>query len=327
MTMKYVTAFLLAMLMLAGANAATIKVAFVINEGANVMDIAGSWEVFQDTMLDDDKETMPFELYTVAPSKTPLHTTGSGRPGMTITPDYGFSDAPAPDIVVVGAQSGGPELREWLKRQHADGKTVLSVCTGAFQLARAGLLNGKSATTHHWYLGNFAEEFPDVKLVREVRFVQADPHTYTAGGLSSGMDLSLHIVAELFGQQQAQRTANYMEYQGTGWKTNAGVAVLTAPVKRQLWRGRIKPDTEILLHVLTTGASSTYTTDIPALHVADAPTRVKTADHLVTFSLAVGDGVATFSGSGEAGATAISGTFIQDGVAYPLTLSLSARDL
>lgn len=328
--MKYLMSGLLAMLTmlaLAGANAAPIKVAFVVSEGANLMDIAGPWEVFQDTMLDDDKETMPFELYTVAPSRAPLHTTGSGRPGMTITPDYSFADAPAPDIVVVGAQSGSAELREWIRHQHAAGKTLLSVCTGAFQLARAGLLNGKSATTHHWYFGNFAEEFPEIKLLREVRFVQADTHTYTAGGLTSGVDLSLHIVAEYFGQLQAQRTANYMEYQGTGWKSNSGVAALSAPVKRQLWRGRIKPDTEILLHVLTTGASVTYTTDIPALQLAGIPTKVKASEHQVSFSLAVGGSVATFSGAGEAGATAISGIYTQDGVAYPLTLLLSAQNL
>lgn len=324
--MKYLIACLLA-LMLAGANATPIKVAFVVSEGANLMDIAGPWEVFQDTMLDDDKETMPFVLYTVGPSTAALHTTGSGRPGMTVTPDYSFADAPAPDIVVVGAQSGSPQLRDWIKQQHAAGKMVLSICTGAFQLARADLLDGKAATTHHWYFGNFAEEFPDIKLVREVRFVQADTHTYTAGGLTSGVDLSLHVVAEYFGQQQAQRTANYMEYQGTGWKSNAGVAALTAPVKRQLWRGRIKPDTEILLHVLTTGASSTYTTDIPALQLEGVPTKVTSSDHGVSFSLAVGGGTATFSGAGAAGATTISGTFTQDGVAYPLTLSLSVQNL
>lgn len=210
--MKYPIASLLFMLMLCGAHAGTIKVAFVLSEGANVMDIAGPWEVFQDTMLDDDKGTMPFVLYTVAASKAPLHTSGSGAPGMTITPDYSFDDAPTPDIVVVGAQSGGLALREWIKRQHAADKTLLSICTGAFELANAGLLNGKPATTHHDYADTLHKAFPDIKLVREVRYVQADPHTYTAGGLTSGIDLSLHIVAQYFGDKQAQRTADFLEY-------------------------------------------------------------------------------------------------------------------
>lgn len=216
--MKYLIACLLTMLALANAHAATIKVAFVLSEGANVMDIAGPWEVFQDTMLDDSTGSMPFVLYTVAASRTPLRTSGSGAPGLLITPDYSFDDASAPDIVVVGAQSGGLELREWLKRQHSAQKTMLSICTGAFELAHAGLLNGKSTTTHHDYADIFHKTYPDVRLVREVRFVQADPHTYTAGGLTSGIDLALHIVAGYFGEPQAQRTADFMEYQRAGGK-------------------------------------------------------------------------------------------------------------
>jgi transcriptional regulator GlxA family with amidase domain len=209
--MKYLIAGLLCVLMLGGAQAAPIKVAFVLSEGANVMDIAGPWEVFQDTMLDND--AMPFVLYTVAASKAPLHTSGSGAPGMTITPDYSFDDAPVPDIVVVGAQSGGLALREWLKRQHAADKTLLSICTGAFELANAGLLNGKPAATHHDYADTLHKAFPDIQLVREVRYVQADKHIYTAGGLTSGIDLSLHIVAQYFGDKTAQRTADFLEYQ------------------------------------------------------------------------------------------------------------------
>ena len=137
-----------------------IKVAVVVSGGANLMDIAGPWEVFQDTSLKDShgKKVTPYELYTVAPEKAPLHTEGSNHPGMTITPDYDFADAPAPDIVVVGAQSGGQGLSAWLQKMHAQRKLVISVCTGAFQLGKAGLLDGKQATTHHWFFGDFQRE-------------------------------------------------------------------------------------------------------------------------------------------------------------------------
>lgn len=69
---------------------ASIKVAIVLSERATVIDFAGPWEVFQDTMMEDShgNHVMPFELYTVAPDKKPVHTSGSGRAGMTITPDY-----------------------------------------------------------------------------------------------------------------------------------------------------------------------------------------------------------------------------------------------
>lgn len=191
----------------------TIKVAFVLSEGATVIDFAGPWEVFQDT-----DSRMPFELYTVAPSKMALHTSGNNQHGMIITPDYTFADAPEPDLVVIGAQSGGPGLSDWLQKIHKDKKIILSVCTGAFKVAQAGLLDGRQATTHHQFTDKLASDYPNVKVVRSVRFVQSDPIIYTAGGLTSGVDLALHIVETYFGRAVAQKTADYMEYQGTGWK-------------------------------------------------------------------------------------------------------------
>jgi len=191
----------------------TLKVAFVLSEGATVIDFAGPWEVFQDT----DSQT-PFELYTVAPSNTPIHTSGNAEHGLTITPDFTFSDAPEPDLVVIGAQSGGPGLSDWLRRVHGDRKVIMSVCTGAFKVAQAGLLDGRQATTHHEYTDKLAREYPHVKVIRSVRFVQSDSIIYTAGGLTSGVDLALHIVEGYFGRAVAQKTADYMEYQGAGWK-------------------------------------------------------------------------------------------------------------
>ena len=190
-----------------------IKVAFVLSENATVIDFAGPWEVFQDVMVQGQ---MPFELYTVAPSKKPLHT--SGGKGITITPDYDFDDAPEPDLVVIGAQKGSPEFSGWLRKVHGDNKIIMSVCTGAFKVAAAGLLSGKQATTHHDYADKLATQYPDVKVVRSVRYVQSDPTIYTAGGLTSGVDLALHIVDEYFGRETAQKTADYMEYQSSGWK-------------------------------------------------------------------------------------------------------------
>lgn len=217
---------------LTSAHKGPLKVAFVISDNATVIDFAGPWEVFQDTMLYDEHNqmTVPFELYTVGPTKTPIHSSGgTDHAGMTILPDYSFADAPLPDIVVVGAQVGGPGLNEWLQKLHGENKFVMSVCTGAYKLAEAGLLDGKPATTHHWYFNRFSGRFPRVKLQRGVRYVQADPHTFTSGGLSSGIDLALHLVAVYYGTAIAQRTASYMEYESTGWKTNRGILEGGAP--------------------------------------------------------------------------------------------------
>lgn len=300
-----------------------IKVAVVLSEGATVIDFAGPWEVFQDTMMEDShgNHVMPFDLYTVAPTMKPLHTSGSGRSGMTITPDFTFADAPVPDIVVVGAQAGGPGLSEWLQKVHGERKLIMSVCTGAFKLAQAGLFDGKQATTHHWYFGNFTRQFPDVKLVQQVRYVQADPITFSAGGLTSGVDLALHIVAERFGATQAQKTADYMEYQGVGWKSNQVAAEFPTPVTRQEWTGSLAKDSALIVHLVTLGASTTVTADIPAQHVAGAPATVKSEHDAVTFALDIGGHPATFAGKVNEEENSIAGTFTQGGKSRALTLT------
>ncbi|WP_199099038.1 DJ-1/PfpI family protein [Dyella sp. ASV21] len=300
-----------------------IKVAFAISEHANVMDIAGPWEVFQDTSLKDakGKEISPYALYTVSESTAPLKSAGANRPGLTITPDYDFDHAPLPDIVVVPAQHGSPALQAWLQQLHVKHVTVVSVCTGAFQLARAGLLNDKHATTHHWYFGNFEREFPKVTLVKDVRYVQADPITFTAGGLNSGIDLALHLVADRFGERVAEQTANFMEYLGSGWKTNQGIAALDLPIERQDWAGQLAGGEHVVLHQVTYGASPTFTLDIPAQKVTQAPVTLSNKGNEVTLAVAIAGHPATFTGQVATSGDAISGRFSQDGRAQPLTFT------
>lgn len=182
-----------------------MKVAFVLTEGANVIDLTGPWEVFQDTMVDDRSG---FELFTVGESNQPVTMTG----GMRAVPNYSFANAPHADVVVIGAQRGASALPEWLRARAKDSRIVMSVCTGAFKLADAGLLQGKKATTHHEFWDAFAKKFPKVQLERGSRFVQSDDIIYTAGGLTSGIDLALHVVEKIYGREAADRTAAYMEY-------------------------------------------------------------------------------------------------------------------
>jgi len=188
-----------------------IPVAFVLTEGATVIDFAGPWEVFQD--VGGEEGPNPFELFTVGESKKPIRTSG----GMMVVPDYSFADAPVARIVVVPAQRGAAGLADWLRRMDKQSDVVMSVCTGAFQLGRAGLLDGKQATTHHEFYDQFQTSFPKSKLVKGARFVQSDDVIYTAGGLTSGIDLALHIVEKYFGRETALQTAKYMEYESTHW--------------------------------------------------------------------------------------------------------------
>lgn len=183
----------------------SMKVAFAVSEGANVIDLSGPWEVFQDTMVGD---RMVFELFTVSEKTAAVEMTG----GLRVVPNYTFADAPHPDIVVVGAQAGSPALLDWLRAREKDSRIVMSVCTGAFKLANAGLLDGKKATTHHEFFDSFAKKFPNVQLERGTRFVQSSEVIYTAGGLTSGIDLALHIVEKVYGRETADCTASYMEY-------------------------------------------------------------------------------------------------------------------
>ena len=195
-----------------------IPVAFLISSDAQVIDFAGPWEVFQDvhvpsrgTTMD---ERMPFELFTVAESTEPIRATG----GLKIVPDHDFGSAPAPRLVVIPAQSQpSVATKEWLKKVVQRTDVMMSVCTGAFVLGRAGLLSGQAATTHHDFYDKFAEAFPDVQLKRGVRFVENDKIS-TAGGLTSGIDLALHVVERYFGADVAQQTAVFMEHESGRWK-------------------------------------------------------------------------------------------------------------
>ena len=195
----------------------TIPVAVAISDGATVIDFAGPWEVFQDVHMpergSDMDEIMPFRLFTVSESTKPLR----GSAGLQLVADYTFENAPQPKVIVVGAQRGGDSLHAWLRKASEQADITMSVCTGAFQLARAGMLSGKAATTHHDFLDRLAKQFPDIEVRRGLRFVESSPKLATAGGLSSGIDLALRVVERYFGRPTAERTAVYMEYQGRGW--------------------------------------------------------------------------------------------------------------
>lgn len=189
-----------------------VRVAFVISRHANVIDLAGPWETFQDVSV----RKGGFELYTVGESLKPVECTG----GLTIVPNYTFENAPKPQLISVGAQMGNDAMMEWLQAASAETDITMSVCTGAFKLAKAGLLDGQRATTHHDFFDHFENDFPKVELLRGPRFVENGQFA-TAGGLTSGIDLALRVVARYYGEEVAERTARYMEYTSTGWRAPA----------------------------------------------------------------------------------------------------------
>ena len=190
----------------------SIPVAFVLANDAVVIDFAGPWEVFQDVRI-HGRDEPAFSLYTVAESKEPVTTSG----GMKILPNYSFDTAPAPKVIVIPAQQDPTKaLLNWIRASSKTTDVTMSVCTGAFVLAATGLLAGRSATTHHSAYRELAMDNADINVKRGARFVE-DGKFASSGGLSSGIDLALHIVERYYGRDIAKQTAFQMEYQGQGW--------------------------------------------------------------------------------------------------------------
>jgi transcriptional regulator GlxA family with amidase domain len=194
-----------------------INVAFVVGPLSNLIDFAGPAEVFQDTYFGTlagqegpflHGPDMPFSVYLVSDT---LATFEAG-PELRVLPQYLLSAAPPPDVVVVGATSPPSEEKlNWIRAQVPRADLTMSVCTGAYVLAQAGLLDGLNATTHHSFYDDFAQRYPKVHLVRGQRFVENE-RISCAGGLTSGIDLALHVVARYFGEDVANHTASWMEY-------------------------------------------------------------------------------------------------------------------
>jgi putative intracellular protease/amidase len=197
-------------------------------------------------MLPGGDMTSPFHQYSVAETKAPLVT----ESGLTVVPDYTFETAPQLKVIVIPAQHASEEMLQWIRKSSLSTDLTMSVCVGAYVLAKTGLLNGKSATTHHDAYKDFANEFPEVHVIRGVRFVE-EGNLAMSGSLASGIDLALHVVERYFGRKVVEDTAYNLEYQGQGWKDpnlNAIYAqALTCPVCgcRPIPRRRPRPSTRV----------------------------------------------------------------------------------
>jgi len=179
-------------------------VAVLLFDGAEIIDYAGPWEAFGEA---------GFNVFTVAESSKPIAATF----GQKIIPDHTFADCPAADILLVpgGGVHNAVEnvkLVKWVHDQAQKSQHVMSVCTGAFILAKAGLLNGLRATTIAHALENLAQAAPGAKVVSDQRYVD-NGKIITTAGLSAGIDGAFHLIAKLKGTGSAQALALGMEYQ------------------------------------------------------------------------------------------------------------------
>src|SRR5471032_1284726 len=185
-----------------------MKVAIVIFDGVQSLDVAGPLDVFAEanTMLSEQQK---YEVSLVGPRAGTVTCSN----GMQLSVPFGYADFDTPfDLLLV---AGGPQLpdaqprREFLKwlQDQARGATRFgSVCTGAFTLAHAGLLDGKEVTTHWADAGRLADEFPLARVLPDRIFIR-DGRLFTSAGVTAGIDLCLSLVADDWGHELAVRVA------------------------------------------------------------------------------------------------------------------------
>lgn len=187
------------------------NVAILLFDDVEVLDFAGPFEVF--AVADELRGYAVFNVFTVAENIGTIRA----RNGLKVVPHFSREDCPVPHVLVVPGGFGTrallnkPALLEWLRLKSKHAELVMSVCTGALVLAKAGLLEGLRATTHHHSFELLRTLAPRTEVVETERFVD-NGHVLTAAGISAGIDCSLHAVGRLLGAETADETARQMEY-------------------------------------------------------------------------------------------------------------------
>jgi putative intracellular protease/amidase len=194
------------------------NLAIFIFNGVQIIDYTGPYEVLGQAW---DGEQHLFNIYTVAEKPDAITT----NMGMTVVPKYTFDNAPKPDVILlpggnVRDSMNSPKVIKWVQERADEAEYVMSVCNGAFYLGKAGLLDGKTATTYYGLIDQLRELAPKARIVTDQRFVD-NGKIITTAGLSSGIDGALHLVERIAGRGRAQEVALNMEY---NWQPDSGYA-------------------------------------------------------------------------------------------------------
>lgn len=196
----------------------TIVGIFVFNE-VEILDFTGPYEVFTTASRVHRRRQPvgpePFSVVTISQYEGLVTT----RAGLRIEADHTIAEHPDIDLLIVPGGVVTEELEKptvirWIQQTAEAIPLTASVCTGAFLLATAGLLNGRTATTHWEDVEDLRHSFPAVKVLPGRRWIdQGD--VVTSGGISAGIDMSLHLVERLAGRELAVKTARQMEFDWT----------------------------------------------------------------------------------------------------------------
>ncbi len=186
----------------------SFTVGFLLFDDVEELDFLGPWEVIS---VWGNKFNGPNKIITINQDGGAVKC----AKGLQVIPSYNFSNCPPLDYLLVPGGLGtrtevhNEKLIHFIKQTAKNGKGILSVCTGAFLLQAAGLLDGKKATTH-WQSLNRLKAFDNITVIEE-RFVR-DGNIWTSAGISAGIDLALAFVAEIAGDDTAGKVQMHMEY-------------------------------------------------------------------------------------------------------------------
>ena len=186
---------------------------YIYNE-AEVLDFSGPFEVFS-TASRVCNEASPFNVFLVSELGEAINARG----GYSVNPSYSFIDHPKIDVLIV---AGGvhieelkkPQVINWIVDTAKIAEMVASVCTGAFLLAEAKLLDSLSVTTHWEDIPYLRKDYPTLTVLDSARWVD-EGAIVTSGGISAGIDMSLHLISKLYSLDLAQKTARQMEFNWT----------------------------------------------------------------------------------------------------------------
>jgi transcriptional regulator GlxA family with amidase domain len=181
-----------------------------------VLDFAGPFEVFATAarLRARQQPDAPalFEVVTVAEHMRTVRARG----GLMVAPHFTIDSHPQTDILIIPGGNIATELAKgaviaWIADAAKSARITASVCSGAFFLAKAGLLDGREATTHWEDLEDLQSQNPQVLVRKDRRWIDTGS-IVTSAGISSGIDMSLHLVSRLAGEELAVQTARQMDY-------------------------------------------------------------------------------------------------------------------
>lgn len=189
----------------------TTRIGIFLFDGAEELDWAGPWEVlaaWAQRYPEDD-----IEVFTVSRAAGEI----TCAKGLRVLADYTWNTVPAMNVLVYPGGRGTREhvddtsIHAWLAERAAETDILTSVCTGALVLAGAGLLDGRPATTHWESIDTLAELGTSIEVRPGDRFVDSGD-IITAAGVSAGIDMALHLIVRLAGEDRAREVRRYIQY-------------------------------------------------------------------------------------------------------------------